>query len=112
MPFGVPNFDNALNLIMHNVPVGHIGAANAMSFVRDLGGSAKLGTAVLSSMADIGFLKAGDHLIHDRDGKYCPVFLRTLEDVGVKPLALPPRRGVDRVQSRLTRCGIGFFWRL
>ncbi|OGQ80415.1 MAG: hypothetical protein A2289_10415 [Deltaproteobacteria bacterium RIFOXYA12_FULL_58_15] len=43
------------------------------------------------SMADIGFIKPGDYLIHDRDGKYCPVFLRTLKDVGVKPLALPPR---------------------
>ena len=43
------------------------------------------------SMADTGFLHPGDYLIHDRDGKYCPVFLRTLEDVGVKPLALPPR---------------------
>jgi len=43
------------------------------------------------SMADIGFVQPGDYLIHDRDGKYCPAFLRTLEDVGVKPLALPPR---------------------
>ncbi len=42
-------------------------------------------------MADIGFVRPGDCLIHDRDGKYCPVFLRTIEDVGVKPLALPPR---------------------
>jgi putative transposase len=40
------------------------------------------------SMADIGFLNPGDYLIHDRDGKCCPAFLRTLEDVGVEPLAL------------------------
>ncbi len=43
------------------------------------------------TMADIGFVRPGDYLIHDRDGKYCPVFLRTIMDVGVKPLALPPR---------------------
>ena len=43
------------------------------------------------SMADVGFLQPGDYLIHDRDGKYCPVFLRTIKDVGVKPLALPAR---------------------
>lgn len=43
------------------------------------------------TMADIGFLQCGDYLIHDRDGKYCPCFLRTIKDVGVKPRALPPR---------------------
>ena len=41
------------------------------------------------SMADIGFIKPGDYLIHDRDGKYCPAFLRTLKEVGVRPPALP-----------------------
>ena len=43
------------------------------------------------TLADIGFLRPGDYLIHDRDSKYCPVFRRTIRDVGVKPLALPPR---------------------
>ncbi len=43
------------------------------------------------TMADVGFVRSDDYLIHDRDGKYCPVFLRTLKDVGVKPVALPPR---------------------
>ena len=43
------------------------------------------------TMADIGSLRPGDYLIHDRDGKYCPVFRRTIRDAGVKPLALPPR---------------------
>lgn len=43
------------------------------------------------TMADIGMLRPGDYLIHDRDGKYCPVFRRTIRDVGVKPLAIPPR---------------------
>ena len=43
------------------------------------------------SMDKIGFLRPGGYLIHDRDGKYCPAFLRTLKDVGIKPTALPPR---------------------
>lgn len=44
-----------------------------------------------TSMVDDGFIRPGDYLIHDRDGKYCPAFVRTLKDVGVKPVPLPPR---------------------
>jgi transposase InsO family protein len=43
------------------------------------------------TMADVGFLKPGDVLIHDRDGKYCPAFDGLLDDVGVTPRPLPPR---------------------
>ncbi len=43
------------------------------------------------TMADVGFLRPGQYLLHDRDGKFCPAFLRTVEAVGVKPLKLPPR---------------------
>ncbi len=30
-------------------------------------------------------------VIHDRDGKYCPSFLKKLEGGGVRSIALPPR---------------------
>ena len=30
----------------------------------------------------VGFLQPGDYLIHDRDGKYCPAFLRVLKAEG------------------------------
>ncbi len=43
------------------------------------------------TMADVGFLRPDHYLLHDRDGKFCPAFLRTVEAVGVKPLKLPPR---------------------
>ena len=43
------------------------------------------------TMVDIGFLSDGHYLIHDRDGKYCPAFDRTIEAVGVKPIKLPAR---------------------
>ena len=38
-----------------------------------------------------GFIKSGDYLIHDRDTKYCAAFVRTIKDVGAKPVRLPPR---------------------
>ncbi len=43
------------------------------------------------TMADVGLLQPGRYLIHDRDGKFCPAFIDTLEAVGVKPLKLPAR---------------------
>ncbi len=43
------------------------------------------------TMADVGFLVDHRYLIHDRDGKYCPVFDTTLTDGGVTPVRLPPR---------------------
>ena len=43
------------------------------------------------TMADWSILVPGRHLIHDRDGKYCPAFQQMIEAVGAKPIALPPR---------------------
>jgi transposase InsO family protein len=43
------------------------------------------------TMADVGFLRPGEYLLHDRDGKFCPAFRQTVDAVGVKPLKLPPR---------------------
>ena len=43
------------------------------------------------TMVDLGFLGDGHYLIHDRDGKYCPAFDRTIEAVGVKSIKLPAR---------------------
>ena len=43
------------------------------------------------TMVDLGFLSDGHCLIHDRDGKYCPAFDKTVEAVGVKPIKLPLR---------------------
>ena len=43
------------------------------------------------TMADVGFLSSTRYLIHDRDGKYCPAFVRTIESVGVNSIKLPAR---------------------
>ena len=43
------------------------------------------------TMADAGFLSPCRYLIHDRDGKFCPAFVSTIESVGVKPVKLPAR---------------------
>jgi putative transposase len=43
------------------------------------------------TMADWGFLSPGQYLIHDRDGKFCPAFQRTIEAAGVQRIVLPPR---------------------
>ena len=43
------------------------------------------------TMADIGFLRRGQYLIHDRDGKFCPAFRNIIESGGVKPIKLPAR---------------------
>lgn len=38
-----------------------------------------------------GFLKPGQYLIHDRDGKYCPAFQKLIDAAGVNRVPLPPR---------------------
>lgn len=43
------------------------------------------------TMETWGFLKPGQYLIHDRDGKYCPAFLKLLDDAGIKRVPLPPQ---------------------
>jgi putative transposase len=43
------------------------------------------------TMADWGVLDPGKYLIHDRDGKLCPAFQRTLDEAGVKRVPLPAR---------------------
>ncbi len=43
------------------------------------------------TMADVGFLWSHRYLIHDRDGKFCPAFVDTIESVGVKTVKLPTR---------------------
>jgi len=43
------------------------------------------------TMEEWGFLSAGQYLIHDRDGKYCPAFQRIIEDAGIKRVPLPAR---------------------
>ena len=42
------------------------------------------------TMEDWGFLKEGQYLIHDRDGKFCPAFMRIIDDASVKRIDLPP----------------------
>jgi putative transposase len=43
------------------------------------------------TMADWGVLTAGQYLIHDRDGKFCPAFQRMIDAAGVTRVPLPPR---------------------
>jgi transposase InsO family protein len=43
------------------------------------------------TMADWGFLKPGQYLIHDRDGKFCPAFQHIIDESGMKRVPLPPR---------------------
>ncbi len=43
------------------------------------------------TMADWGFLDGKKYLIHDRDCKYCPAFLRIIKDSGVDLVNLPRR---------------------
>ncbi len=38
-----------------------------------------------------GFLKPGQYLIHDRDGKYCPAFQDIIDNAGINRVLLPPR---------------------
>ncbi len=43
------------------------------------------------TMETWGFLKPGQYLIHDRDGKYCPAFQDIIDDGGVTRVPLPAR---------------------
>jgi putative transposase len=43
------------------------------------------------TMADWGFLGPGQYLIHDRDGKFCPVFQQLIDAAGVTRVPLPPQ---------------------
>jgi putative transposase len=43
------------------------------------------------TMDEWGFLAPRQYLIHDRDGKLCPVFQHTIDEAGVKRVPLPPR---------------------
>jgi transposase InsO family protein len=43
------------------------------------------------TMADWDVLGLGQYLLHDRDGKYCPMFQRTIDAAGVTRVPLPPR---------------------
>jgi hypothetical protein len=43
------------------------------------------------TIADWVFLQPGQYLIHDRDGKFCPVFQRIIDKVGVQRVVLLPR---------------------
>jgi transposase InsO family protein len=44
-----------------------------------------------STMAEWGFLTPGQHLIHDRDTKFCAAFQETIKAGGVTLIKLPPR---------------------
>jgi len=43
------------------------------------------------SIADDGFLRDGQYLLHDRDAKFCRSFTVTLQSIGVTPVKLPAR---------------------
>ena len=47
-----------------------------------------------------GFLLGKEYLLMDRDGKFCSAFRQILNDEGVKPLLLPPRRMAGSTDSR------------
>ncbi len=44
-----------------------------------------------STMAEWGFLTPGQHLLHDRDTKFCSAFQETFKAAGITPITLPPR---------------------
>ncbi len=41
-------------------------------------------------MSEWGFLAPGQHLLHDRDTKFCSTLQETLKGAGVTPITLPP----------------------
>ena len=43
------------------------------------------------TLAEWGFLIPGQHLIHDRDTKFCSAFQETIKAAGITPITLPPR---------------------
>jgi len=44
-----------------------------------------------STMTEWGFLTPGQHLLHDRDTKFCSTFQETMKAAGVTPIKLPAR---------------------
>ncbi|MEJ2230286.1 MAG: helix-turn-helix domain-containing protein [Nitrospirales bacterium] len=44
-----------------------------------------------STMVEWGFLTPGQHVLHDRDTKFCSTFQETLKAAGVTPIKLPAR---------------------
>jgi len=44
-----------------------------------------------STMTEWGFLTPGQHVLHDRDTKFCSTFQETIKAAGVTPLKLPAR---------------------
>ncbi len=44
-----------------------------------------------STLAAWGFLTPGQHVIYDRDTKFCSAFQETVKAAGVIPITLPPR---------------------
>jgi transposase InsO family protein len=75
------------------------------------------------TMETWGFLKPGQYLIHDRDGKYCPAFQKMIDAAGMHRVPLPPRspnlnayaeRWVRSIKeetlSRLILCGEHALW--
>ena len=44
-----------------------------------------------STMTEWGFLIPGQHLLHDRDTKFCSTFQETMQAAGVTPIKLPAR---------------------
>ncbi len=44
-----------------------------------------------STMAEWGFLTPGQHVLHDRDTKFCSAFQETIKAGGVILITLPPR---------------------
>ena len=56
------------------------------------------------SMADLGFLKRGHRLLHDRDTKFSAAFRATLGAVGVESVPLPPHSpNLNAVAERWVR---------
>jgi putative transposase len=56
------------------------------------------------TMEEWGFLKPGQYLIHDRDGKYCPAFQDIVDNAGVKRVKLPARTpNLNSVAERWVR---------
>ena len=54
------------------------------------------------TMTDWGFLFGKKYMIHDRDSKFCPAFLRIIKDSGVSPVKLPAQS--PNLNSYAERC--------
>jgi transposase InsO family protein len=56
------------------------------------------------TMNELGILKPGQYLIHDRDKKFCLAYHQILDDAGVKRLPLPPRSpNLNSIAERFVR---------